>query len=76
MNSLQRRKATREFPHVVKIIATTYNPWFIHDEKIYAAQKWCRQNFKGKHRYVTAWDHAEFKFAKEQDAVVFALRWL
>jgi hypothetical protein len=76
MNSAQRRKTNRRFPHVIKIVATTYSPYFIHDDKIEDARKWCQQQFNGKHYFTTGWDHAEFKFTKEKDAVIFALKWL
>ena len=76
MNSSQRRKLQRGFPHTIKLIATTYNPYYVHDEKIEEANKWCRKKFKDKYRAITGWDHAEFKFLDERDAVVFALKWL
>ncbi len=76
MNSSQRRKLVRMFPHVVNFVATSYQPYYIHDEKIADARKWCQKYLKGKHRVITGWDHAEFKFATEKDAVVFALKWL
>ena len=76
MNASQRRKSKRELPHAISIIATEYQPYYIHDDKIEDARKWCQKYLKGKHRVITGWDHAEFKFATEKDAVVFALKWL
>ena len=76
MNSKQRRKNKREFPHIIKLVATTYEPYFIHDDKIEDARNWCQRHFNNKHQVTTEWDHAEFKFAMEKDAVIFALKWL
>ena len=76
MNSAQRRKQKREHPHVIKVIATTWNSYYIHDEKIEDARKWCQKHCKDKHRVITGWDHAEFKFANRKDATIFALKWI
>ena len=76
MNSSQRRKLHRKFPHVIKVIATTYDPYYIHDEKIEEARKWCVKHCKDKHRVITGWDHADFLFRTEKDAVYFALKWI
>jgi hypothetical protein len=76
MNASQRRRILRKFPHIIKLVATTYEPFFMHDDKIEDARKWCSRHFNGKYQVTTEWDHAEFKFATEKDAVIFALKWL
>lgn len=76
MNSAQRRTLVRKFPHTIKFVATTYEPYYIHDEKIEDARKWCQKHFRNKHRVITGWDHADFLFKDESDAVHFALKWL
>lgn len=76
MNSAQRRKANREFPHQVEIQAEESQRYFDHDHKISVAQTWCRRQFgQVNFRCQTDWDHAVFKFAREKDAVHFALKW-
>ena len=76
MNSAQRRKLKREFPHVIKLVAEVSKHYFEHDDKVTAASKWCRRNSHGGYILKADWDHAEFKFATEKDAVHFALKWL
>lgn len=76
MNSSQRRKAKREFPHIIKIVATTGKNYFEHDDQVMLARRWCRRNCRGGYAVDAKWDLAEFKFSTEKDAVHFALKWL
>jgi len=75
VNSSQRRKAKREYPHFIKLSARPGWAYFEHDDMVQDARKWCRKNTKG---YIIdeKWDHATFKFTTEKDAVIFALKWL
>lgn len=76
MNSAQRRQARREFPHVVKLKALSGERYYDHDHRVSVAQTWCRKKFgKGNFRSQTDWDHTDFKFVREKDAVHFALKW-
>lgn len=76
MNSAQRRQARREFPYVVAVKAKEVERFFEHDLRIDQAHVWCRKQFrKGSWRVANGWEHAEFKFAREKDAVYFALKW-
>jgi hypothetical protein len=76
MNSSQRRKLKREFAHSITLIAKPNIRYFEHDDMIYDARNWCRRNCRGGYVVNIKWDLAEFKFATEKDAVVFALKWL
>ena len=76
MNSSQRRLAERKFPCTISIFATTYQTYYTYDDKIKDAREWCQKFLNGKHRVITGWDHAEFKFTTEKDAIIFALNWL
>ena len=76
MNSSQRRKVKREFPHVIKLNAEANKRYFEHDEKVMIARNWCKSKCRGGFKVKTDWDHTEFQFAKEKDAVYFALKWL
>ncbi len=76
MNSSQRRRLQRGFPHTIKLEATSRHPYYGHDEKIEDARSWCKKKFKYEYRIITGWDHTEFKFTNEGDAVIFALKWL
>jgi len=76
MNSAQRRKSKREFPHTIKLVAQNGKRYFEHDEKVNNARKWCDRNFRDSYRVIYRYDNAEFKFTKEKDAVIFALKWL
>lgn len=76
MNSAQRRQARREFPHIVSMQAPESRRYFEHDARVEQAQKWCRRQFGSKGwRMAEGWQHAEFKFAREKDAVYFSLKW-
>lgn len=76
MNSAQRRQARREFPHVVAIKAAPDERYFEHDHRVSVARTWCRKQFgKGNFQSQTDWDHTDFKFTKEKDAMYFALKW-
>lgn len=76
MNSSQRRKNKREFPYLVRLDAAMYSPYYVHDEKIEDARGWCRKKIGDKHKVTMDWDHAVFKFAREKDAIHFALKWV
>lgn len=76
MNSSQRRKSKREFPHVIKLVAENGKAYFEHDDKVMTARNWCTRNCKAGYKVDTKWDMAEFKFVTERDAVYFALKWL
>lgn len=77
MNSAQRRQARRKFPHVVSMSADKHRRYFEHDAQVDQGRAWCRRQFeKGSWLYRESWNRADFKFAREQDAVLFALRWL
>lgn len=76
MNASQRRRNKRKLPHAISIVATTHQPYYMHDDKIEDARKWCQKYLKGKYKVRIGWDHAEFKFRTEKDAIVFALKWL
>lgn len=76
MNSAQRRQARREFPHIVTMQARENRRYFEHDDRVAKACTWCRRQFGSKGwRLSEGWQHAEFKFAREKDAVYFALKW-
>ena len=76
MNSAQRRQARREFPHVVAIRAVTSERYLDHDHRVSVARTWCRKQFgKNNFRCQTDWDSTEFKFVREKDATLFALKW-
>lgn len=76
MNSSQRRRNRRYFPFVVTVSAKHPERYFQHDDKIEDAQTWCRKQLK-KDTWQSAqyWDHSDFKFVKESDAVFFRLKW-
>jgi hypothetical protein len=76
MNSSQRRKNKREFPHSIKLTASAGEHFFEHDDKVMTARNWCSRNCRSGYKVTTDWDHAEFKFVTEKDAVIFALKWL
>jgi hypothetical protein len=76
VNSSQRRKSNRELPHAIKLVASADEHYFEHDDKVMTARNWCSRHCRGTYKVSTDWDHAEFKFAKEKDAVIFALKWL
>jgi len=76
MNSSQRRKSKREFPHVIKLVAKVSEHYFEHDNKVIFARRWCNRNCQSGYKVNTNWDSAEFKFVTEHDAVHFALKWL
>lgn len=76
MNSSQRRKSKREFPHVIRLDAKTCDHYFEHDDKVMTARNWCKRNCQSGYKVVSDWDNAEFKFVTERDAVLFALKWL
>lgn len=76
MNSAQRRQARREFSHVIAIRAVTSERYFDHDHRVSVAQTWCRKQFgKNNFRCQSDWDSTEFKFVREKDAALFALKW-
>lgn len=76
MNSAQRRQARREFSHVITIRAVTSERYFDHDHRVSVAQTWCRRQFgKNNFRCHTDWDSTDFKFVREKDATLFALKW-
>lgn len=75
MNSKQRRKIKREFPHIIIMRARNNERYFYHDGRASDAVVWCKHNTKG-HMSCMYWDYAEFKFKHEKDAIVFALKWL
>ena len=76
MNSAQRRQARREFPHIVIVKAPESRRYFEHDARVAQAAKWCRKQFgRGGWRMSEGWQHSEFKFAREKDAVYFSLKW-
>jgi hypothetical protein len=77
MNSSQRRQSKRGFPHSIKLVAGTgFAAYFEHDDKVMVARNWCKWNCRDGFTANTFWDHTEFKFASEKDAVMFALKWL
>lgn len=77
MNSSQRRRNQRQFAFVIAVPASHAERYFQHDGKIKDAQSWCRKQFKKDNwRSIQYWDHSEFKFVKESDAVFFTLKWL
>ena len=76
MNSSQRRKTQRNFPHSIKVYPESVMRYFEHDDKVMAARNWCQHNAKGGYKVSNFWDYTEFKFASEKDAVIFALKWV
>lgn len=76
MNSSQRRKSKRGFPHLITLLPESGMRYFEHDDKVMAARNWCRHNCRSGYRVISNFDSAEFKFATEKDAVHFALKWL
>ena len=76
MNSAQRRRARREYPHIVKMSADRHRRYFEHDAEVDRAAKWCRKQFGSNGwRLSEGWSHTVFKFARERDAAFFALKW-
>ncbi len=77
MNSAQRRQARREFAHIVSMSANQHRLYLEHDAEVARAAKWCQKQFgKGSWRMAERWARADFKFAREKDAVYFAMKWL
>ena len=76
MNSSQRRRNRRYFPFVVTIPASHAERYFQYDGRVEDAVAWCRKQLK-KDTWQSAqyWDHSDFKFVKESDAVFFRLKW-
>lgn len=75
MNSAQRRRVRREFPHVVRVSPRPGDRYFQHDNRVDNARTWCRQQCKGTWTVWDNWNYAYFKFANERDAIYFALKW-
>jgi hypothetical protein len=76
MNSSQRRQARREFPHVVTMQARESQRYFEHDDRVAKACTWCQRQFgRGAWRLAEGWQHADFKFSEQKDAIYFALKW-
>ena len=75
MNSAQRRKLKRKYPYTIQLVPGQGWRYFEHDNNVRNARKWCNKNVKG-YKVDSYWDIAEFKFTKEKDAVIFALKWL
>ena len=77
MNSSQRRRNRRDFIFTVTVPASHAEQYFQHDGKIEDARAWCRKQFKKDNWYsIQQWDHSDFKFVKESDAVLFSLKWV
>jgi len=76
MNSSQRRKNRRECSHAITLVANVGEHYFEHDDRVMVARNWCNRNCRGTYNVTINWDSAEFKFAMEKDAVLFALKWL
>lgn len=76
MNSSQRRKIKRGYPHVINLVAENEIRYFDHDDKVMTARNWCSRNCRGSFRVDLNWDKAKFMFSTEKDAVIFALKWL
>jgi hypothetical protein len=76
MNSAQRRKSKREYPHVINMYPYPKDMYFMHDYRVIKAEDWCERNCENGYRLISKYDHAVFKFAIEKDAVIFALKWL
>jgi hypothetical protein len=61
---------------MVIMSANQHRRYFEHDAQVDQAIDWCQKHFsKGSWRMAEGWARAEFKFAREKDAVVFALKW-
>lgn len=77
MNSSQRRRIRRQFAFVVEVPASHTERYFQYDGRVEDAEEWCRKQFK-KDAWQSAqyWDHSDFKFVKESDAVLFSLKWV
>ena len=77
MNSSQRRRNRRQFAFVVEVPASHTERYFQYDGRVEDAEEWCRKQFK-KDAWQSAqyWDHSDFKFVKESDAVLFSLKWV
>lgn len=76
MNSAQRRRAKREHPHTIKILALGHDHYYEYDDRIKQAIKWCNKKCKGSFKVQSEWDHAYFKFENHKDATIFALQWI
>jgi hypothetical protein len=76
MNSSQRRKNKRKFLYSIQLVCSPHEKYFVHDNRVADAHVWCKNKFKDKFNMETYWSQAEFKFATEKDAVIFALKWL
>lgn len=61
---------------MIKLVARSTDHYFEHDDEVMFARNWCSRNCRGVYKVTKDWDHAEFKFAIEKDAVLFALKWL
>ena len=75
MNAAQRRKSKRGYPHIITMWPAPSDIYFIHDDRVTDARRWCKRKSIDV-RVDSTWNHAEFKFVKEKDAVYFALTWL
>jgi hypothetical protein len=76
MNSAQRRKHKREHIHVITISTPDSSQYYLHDEKVVKAVKWCKKKCKGTWSIDSFWDYTEFKFSNHRDATIFALKWI
>jgi hypothetical protein len=76
MNSSQRRKYKRECPHAIVLTANDNERWYVYDNKVETAQKWCRKNVKGSWRTEHAYNQTKFLFSDHKTAMVFALKWV
>jgi hypothetical protein len=76
MNSAQRRKAQRAYPHSITVNVYGMDMYSSYDRKIIQARSWCKKQCKGDWKVETDWDHAVFKFTEHKDATIFALKWV
>jgi len=66
MNSKQRRKERRKFPHVVDL-----GQGNVTLSKAFDMEDWIKENIQGEYR-TPSWHRTEF--TNEQDAIMFSLK--
>ena len=74
MNSSQRRKAKREHPYGITLTITGAERYYVFDDRVTAAKKWCKKKCIGSYVVDAKTFNAVFTFANEKDAIIFGLK--
>lgn len=73
MNSSQRRTINRKHPYHISMIGKRNYEFY---DSVDAAEKWCKKKCAGGFYSTACTDGVLFRFAREKDAVFFALKFL